>query len=454
MRKILVAMGWVAAFATVGCGLDTGDSVANTSAIEHELIGGEIDDGDPAAVALLSSSGDPFCSGTLISPSVVATAAHCLDDAGNDPNVTAFFGTDPYGQGRKVSIGMAQAHLMWNGNLSNGHDIALARLNFAQDVVPIPINAVESMADHLGDPVRRIGFGIYTVEGLFDGKKRVGTAFVTAMNPPDQLIAGGGTANTCSGDSGGSVVMELDGVEHLVGVHSFGSQVNGQCVPGNDGDTRVELFADDFVIPWIEANDPACGLDGTCYKIGCQDDPDCEPCGADGECFTDCPLPDPDCTTQGLGELCQADTQCTTGMCVFWLSEPRTKFCTESCDPANDACPEGMSCRTVGTFENICYYDDDPAGILGDECTEHTDCGSYICEEGKCVYACDLGAGEICPIEFECSSTDGNQNYYCHTLDDGGGGGCSTTGRQSGATALLLIALGVLRRRRSLRIIP
>lgn len=448
-RLLAIAVAIGSTFASGACLAPDSDDLGRR---DQALIGGAIDEGDPAVLSLTVPGRESFCTGTLISPSVVATAAHCIDDAGSNPSITAFFGTSVSGDGRKVSVMSTRPHPMWNGELSGGHDIGLMMLAFPQDpALPVPLNR-SPITNHIGDTVRRVGFGTYTVEGAYDSTKRVGTTTITRTQGTDVFIAGDNNLSTCSGDSGGPVLMMLDGQEVLAGVHSFGSQINGQCIPGNDGDTRVDIYADSFVTPWVQMNDPACGQDGLCAYIGCTDDPDCTPCGADGTCVQDCPLPDPDCPTQALGELCQANAQCLTGLCVYWSGDVKTKFCSEPCDKQNDTCPTAMSCQAIPTFGDICYYDEAPAGVLGDSCTADTDCGSYNCEAGTCVYACNLSLGRNCPSDFECRAS--GAEYYCFAIEGEESGGCSAGGSPSGAPVagvIFLALVAVSRRRRAPR---
>lgn len=440
-RTILLAVAAVAA-----CQPADPPATGSTAA---PLIGGVVHQGDEAAVAITTPSGSAFCTGTLISPSVVATAAHCIDMAGGDPAITVFFGDDTESAGRKVGVALSATHPNWTGSLANGHDIGVMVLNFPQDpFLPIPLNTSPT-PDHIGEPIRRIGFGIYDRDTLdADGKKRMGTTILHQSSVgSDFFYAGDQDLSTCSGDSGGPGLLTIGDVEYLAGVHSFGfDSGDTRCVPPNNGDTRVDLYVDDFLQPYIDANDPTCGADGICAPIGCSDDPDCTPCGADGTCTDDCPLPDPDCPTSELGEICRADTQCTTGLCVFWIGDPSTHFCSRECDPAGDDCPAGMSCQSVGTLGNVCYYDDEPPGLVGSACEVATDCGSYVCENGTCVTPCDLTKGMGCIPGFSCNSIDDGQNYYCHADDTGGGGGCNSGGELPGALLALVMLLGVARR--------
>lgn len=381
------------ALATGACTLPAEDSgpALGEDPIRQPLIGGTVTTEIPAAAALNSSANTTFCTATLVSPSVLLTAAHCIDMAAGDPNIIAYFGDDVNGEGVRVGIGKKAQHPMWTGDVGM-YDVGMLKLNFAQDpLLPMKINNVSPAVDHEGDPYLHVGFGVYDRDsGASDGKKRQGMTTINGFQN-DVILSGDDEVSVCFGDSGGPGILEIDGEPHVAGIHSYTSSQD--CFPPN-GDTRVDLYADDFILPWIQENDPVCGMDGTCAPIGCTDDPDCTPCGANGECTDGCALPDPDCPTSEIGEICQADTQCTTETCVFWEDDTSYEFCTRECDPGADDCPDGMSCQERPGFGNVCYYDETPPGVLGDPCEEATDCGSYLCEEGMCIKPCDLSAGQ------------------------------------------------------------
>lgn len=428
-----------AAWAAVACTVEPPELGSRGDA----LIGGEVVPGDeePAVVAL---EGSLLCTGTLVSPSVVATAGHCIGGFAG----IVHFGNDLNGGGRKVMMDRALAHPGWTGALG-ANDIGIIVLSFAQDpALPIALNE-SPIEDHIGDDYRLIGFGINDrVTGEIDGLKRRGLFTITGVRSTgDNLtITGQDGAATCSGDSGGPGLLTVDGVEYLAGVHSWGTNSPGMDCIAPHGDTRVDLHLD-WLREQIDTQDPSCGANGVCARIGCTADPDCEPCGPEGTCVDDCAIPDPDCATAELGELCQADTQCVSGVCVYWQEDPGTKFCTQACDGDGD-CPSGMSCVSRPDVGKVCYYDDAPDGVLGDACTDDLQCGSGNCDEGSCVRTCDLSIGLRCPSEFECRvSAETPGAYHCFLLAADDGGGCSAAPR--GATWWsVLAALAVIRRRR------
>jgi MYXO-CTERM domain-containing protein len=107
-----------------------------------------------------------------------------------------------------------------------------------------------------------------------------------------------------------------------------------------------------------------------------------------------------------------------------------------------------MSCQDIIPFGNICYYDEDPPGVLGDSCASAAECGSYQCADAVCVVPCDLSVGLNCPENFECNTRDDGANYYCFGLPKEDGG-CRVAGDQGGGgIALILLGLWLATRRR------
>jgi MYXO-CTERM domain-containing protein len=366
---------------------------------------------------------------------------------GSDPSATIFFGSDTTKAGLKIGVGRKKQHPMWTGDLSGGHDVGMLLMNFPyEDPLLAQKMNTGPVEDHVGDAYRHVGFGVYDrATGSADGQKRSGSTTVTGMRG-DVILSGDDNLSVCFGDSGGPAYLEVDGEEVVAGIHSF--TTGDDCFPPN-GDTNVQLFAEDFILPWIQDNDPTCGFDGICAPIGCTADPDCEPCGADGTCTSDCELPDPDCPTQDIGEICRADSQCMGDQCIAYLADPEYSFCSRECDLNNDDCPSGMSCQDRAGLGPVCYWDDEPEGLLGDSCASGADCGSYQCAEDLCVVPCNLAQGEGCPADFACETRDDGANYYCFEEDKPDEGGCSVGGtRTSGNLAVMLLALVALVRRR------
>jgi hypothetical protein len=91
-----------------------------------------------------------------------------------------------------------------------------------------------------------VGFGV--AEDGSRGRKRAGPAAIRCVTGGGALLVGGAGADTCAGDSGGPVFVELGGSWRLAGVTAAG----GRCGGGG----RYERLAP--ALPWLEA---ALGLD-------------------------------------------------------------------------------------------------------------------------------------------------------------------------------------------------
>jgi secreted trypsin-like serine protease len=248
MRKFLIAFSLLFTLLLTACGNDGAtDNTGKCSALElTETAAAKMADGTPApkivngtpcsgltkspVVVLLKNMPDGktgLCTGTMLSPNKVLTAAHCLDGAAS---IDILFGTTT----EKFSYVTASS---WNihpaytgfGNGSIRNDVGIVHSPATLPVPNLPI--LTSSAPKIGDKASIFGYGITTGGNTVDGKLRAGSMTIAGVDT-DKIYANfdASASNTCSGDSGGPMLLQVGSQQALIGTSSYGTSTN--CAVG------------------------------------------------------------------------------------------------------------------------------------------------------------------------------------------------------------------------------
>ncbi|GKQ36137.1 trypsin-like serine protease [Streptomyces sp. A012304] len=205
----------------------------------------------PFMMQITDASQSQFCGGTLVSPTKVVTAAHCM--VGETTSSVRVVGGRTYRNGTNGTV--SRVSKIWihpsYSDVTNGDDVAVLTLSTSMPYTTAKyVSSSQTGVYAAGTTARILGWGTTSSGGSSSNQLRTATVPITSDSTcasaygsdfvqSDMVCAGstsGGT-DTCQGDSGGPLL--IGGV--LAGITSWGEGCADADYPGIY--TRLTTFS-------------------------------------------------------------------------------------------------------------------------------------------------------------------------------------------------------------------
>lgn len=255
---VFALVSWMLVAATPG--------LASVPDTQHIAGGESVNPCGWPSVVVLRGNGY-LCSGNLIHPEIVATAAHCIEVM--EPDTEVEFGDTANSAHEKVGVEycMGSPDFVSNGDGTIAFDVVQHDWGFCKlespvtDVTPVPpIYGCEVDLLVPGAEITRVGFGRASLTNNQFFKRFVEVQindipFTGAHGWPTQLSEGGNGAGTCPGDSGGPAFIRIPGAENawrMISIQSTQPLEDGNGDPIECGDAPNNTAVIAQGVAWIE----------------------------------------------------------------------------------------------------------------------------------------------------------------------------------------------------------
>ncbi len=363
------------------------------------------------------------CSGTVVSPTAVVTAEHCLTNL----ELRVRFGEDarePYAERGVASIAVEP----------DGADLAILQLSqpAPADVTPIPIDDGSVTTAVVGSRTDMAGYGTREDGDL---ERRFVASPITSVTFEEIAVDGGGQRGLCFGDSGGPLLWLADDGVRVAGVLSSG---DASCV-ADDRYTRLATrsrFIRDEIDDLETVALPVCRDGGlsvegdcedrqhllTCSSLGlerrrCASD---EVCGWSSVTGSHACLPAEEAACPGIpaSGRCDGDT-------VRWCDEGTVR--SRDCAACGERCVEDPDDGTSGCTAELCSGVSE-SGRCAQDVVEYCDpegrfrqldCRSIgqVCTVTSGVAGCVIPPGICDRIGSEGACVDDRVAVFCRGRD-------------------------------------